>query len=251
MASKIGAYFRTTLQSFLIRERHPSIATQCWDRCAFPEGELRQSQPSDVCSPSYVAGRRPLARGNLPAELYGRCLGKLGSLDVYCTAVIPLCRRDPIRQPNFSRRMCEMAEKYIVSDDRKFIYFVVQKVACSSIKTALLPLFDVSTNGFRTTRNDGTTGLRIHRLFDRSDYQIRRTQLIAELHDHYDNYFKFAFVRNPWDRLVSCYCQKLNPNGPGLKLPVDNDIELYPGMSFPAFVEAVHAIPDGEANPHF
>jgi len=144
-----------------------------------------------------------------------------------------------------------MAEKYIVSDDRKFIYFVVQKVACSSIKTALLPLFYVSTDGFRTTRNDGTTGLRIHKLFDRSDYQIRRTQLIAELNDHYGDYFKFAFVRNPWDRLVSCYCQKLNPNGPGLKLPVENDIELYPGMSFPAFVEAVHAIPDGEANPHF
>jgi len=144
-----------------------------------------------------------------------------------------------------------MAEKYIVSDDRKFIYFVVQKVACSSIKTALLPLFDVSTNGFRTIRNDGTTGLRIHRLFDRSDYQIRRTQLLADLNDHYDDYFKFAFVRNPWDRLVSCYSQKLNLNGPGLKLPVDNDIQLYPGMSFPAFVEAVHEIPDGAANPHF
>jgi hypothetical protein len=141
--------------------------------------------------------------------------------------------------------------KYIVSDDRKFIYFVVQKVACSSIKTALLPLFDVSTNGYETIRNDGTTGIRIHKLFDRSNYQIRRTQLIAELHDHYDDYFKFAFVRNPWDRLVSCHSQKLNPNGAGLKLPADSDIELYPGMPFPEFVEAVHTIPDDEANPHF
>ena len=141
--------------------------------------------------------------------------------------------------------------KYIVSDDRKFIYFVIQKVACSSIKTALLPLFDVSTNGYKTTRSDGTTGLKIHKLFDASGYQIRRTELIAGLQSQYENYFKFAFVRNPWDRLVSCYSQKLNPNGPGLKLPVENDVELYPGMSFAEFVEAVHTIPDAEANPHF
>jgi chondroitin 4-sulfotransferase 11 len=141
--------------------------------------------------------------------------------------------------------------KYIVSNDRKFIYFVIQKVACSSIKTALLPLFDLSTDGYRTTRTDGTTGLRIHKLFDASGYQIRRTELIAGLHSQYEDYFKFAFVRNPWDRLVSCYSQKLGPNGPGLKLPVESDVELYPGMSFAEFVEAVHEIPDTEANPHF
>jgi chondroitin 4-sulfotransferase 11 len=141
--------------------------------------------------------------------------------------------------------------KYIVSDDRKFIYFVIQKVACSSIKTALLPLFDISTNGYETVRRDGTTGLRIHKVFDGSRYQIRRTHLIAGLNDQYEDYFKFAFVRNPWDRLVSCYCQKLSPDGPGLKLPPDNDIEVYRGMPFAEFVEAVYAIPDSEANPHF
>jgi Sulfotransferase family len=141
--------------------------------------------------------------------------------------------------------------KYIVSDDRKFIYFVIQKVACSSIKTALLPLFDVSTNGYKTTRADGSTGLKIHKLFDASGYQIRRTDLIAGLQSPYDDYFKFAFVRNPWDRIVSCYSQKLGPNGPGLKLPAENEVRLRPGMSFAEFVEAVHEIPDAEANPHF
>jgi chondroitin 4-sulfotransferase 11 len=144
-----------------------------------------------------------------------------------------------------------MAEKYIVSDDRKFIYFVVQKVACSSIKTALLPLFDVDSVGYETTRKDGTTGLRIHKVFGRSGYQIRKVQLVARLDDKYQQYFKFAFVRNPWDRLVSCYCEKLGPNGPGLKHSADNDKELYPGMPFAEFVEAVHAIPDSEANIHF
>ena len=144
-----------------------------------------------------------------------------------------------------------MTEKYIVSDDRKFVYFVVQKVACSSIKNALLPLFDINTNGYETIREDGTSGLKIHKVFDRSEHQIRKRHLIAGLNDQYKNYFKFAFVRNPWDRLVSCYCNKLSRNGRGLNLPADNGIELYPGMPFAEFVEAVHAIPDSEANIHF
>ena len=116
--------------------------------------------------------------------------------------------------------------KYIVSDDQEFVYFVVQKVACSSIKTALLPLFGMNTpKRFEYTRKDGSTGLRIHKLFDRSDYQIREEQFIAGLNDQYREYFKFAFIRNPWDRLVSCYSQKLsNANGPGLKLPAESNV---------------------------
>ena len=141
--------------------------------------------------------------------------------------------------------------KYIVSDDRMFIYFVIQKVACSSVKTALLPLFDVSTDGFETVRGDGTTGIRVHKLFDASGYQIGKKRLLAGLKDEYETYFKFAFVRNPWDRLVSCYSEKLGPNGPGMRLPDDSDVELYPNMPFAEFVEAVYMTPDSKANIHF
>lgn len=147
--------------------------------------------------------------------------------------------------------------KYIVSDECKFVYLVVQKAACSSIKTALVPLFDLDTGQYETVRKDGSRGLRVHKLFDNSGYQIGKQHLTGELEGKYRDHFKFAFVRNPWDRLVSCYSQKLldvrtDRIGQRSTLsPSINGIELYNGMPFDDFVQAVHAIPDEEANIHF
>ena len=143
--------------------------------------------------------------------------------------------------------------KYIVHDDRRFVYFVIQKVACSSIKTALLPLFDVDPKRFEAERQDGTRVVLVHKLFDRSPHQVDKPDLLA---GGYEDHFKFAFVRNPWDRLVSCYSQKIAtvPRNPKAKRPNLNppgEERFYPGMPFAEFVEAVHATPDEVANPHF
>jgi len=147
--------------------------------------------------------------------------------------------------------------KYIVSDEYKFVYLVVQKAACSSIKMALVPLFDLDTAQYETVRKDGSRGLKVHKLFDDSGYQIGKQELTSELEGKYQDYFKFAIVRNPWDRLVSCYSQKLLDGkrdrvGQRSTLsPSNSSIELYNGMPFDDFVRAVHAIPDEEANIHF
>ncbi len=125
------------------------------------------------------------------------------------------------------------------------MYFVVQKVACTSIKTALLPLLDESGS----LQQKGS--FRVHKIFTASGYQINKGQLLRRLEGKYQDYFKFAFVRNPWDRLVSCYLQKFMPGGKGIRQPEHNDARLYVGMPFTEFVEAVHVIPDEEANPHF
>jgi chondroitin 4-sulfotransferase 11 len=147
--------------------------------------------------------------------------------------------------------------KYIVSDEYKFVYLVVQKAACSSLKTALVPLFDLDTGQYETVRRDGSQDLKVHKLFDNSGYQIDKQQLTSELEGTYQDYFKFAFVRNPWDRLVSCYSQKLldvkrDSIGQRSNLsPSISGIQIYNGMPFDDFVRAIHAIPDEEANIHF
>lgn len=67
-------------------------------------------------------------------------------------------------------------------------------------------------------------------------------------------FFSFAFVRNPLDRLYSCYTQKIVFYGRMHNLPMlfwRYGDTFHPEMSFNEFVEAVAAIPDYIADRHF
>lgn len=141
--------------------------------------------------------------------------------------------------------MPPLEPQYVVSHEHRFVYAVIQKAACSSVKSALAPLLGVDPEAHE--RPDGTSA--IHRALRRSGHQIGRPEFLA---GDYAGYFKFAFARNPYDRLLSCYLQKVAFGGRGTLHPHD-----YPGapiradMPFPEFALAVSRIPDRDANPHY
>ena len=126
------------------------------------------------------------------------------------------------------------------------IYISVPKVACTSFKTAFAELLGLS---LEKAHGDP------HRVWYPSPVPIEGLQRYL-----YPGFFRFAFVRNPWDRLVSCYRDKIRNEVEGythftIRPGVANCLARFDafvaGMPFEDFVAAVASIPDAEADEHF
>jgi hypothetical protein len=133
------------------------------------------------------------------------------------------------------KRFRKPGAPHVILRKYKLVYLNMPKVACTSIRFSL----GILVVGESFSREKP---LYVHEGF----FVGRELNVIAA---DYDHYFKFTFVRNPWDRLVSCYSGKIA--GPTMKLAEMQKFGLYAGMPFEEFVPKVCEIPDELADPHF
>ena len=121
------------------------------------------------------------------------------------------------------------AHEYIVSDEYKIVFLNIKKVASSSITKCMQS--KLNTN--------------IEFLWCKK----------------YQDYFSFAFVRDPLDRLLSCYNNKIK--APNIKTSETNigiifdkystsaNKLFYKGMSFKEFLRAIGSLDPNQYDPHF
>ena len=126
------------------------------------------------------------------------------------------------------------------------VYVEIPKVACTSIKVALARLL-----GIRLDHLGGDPHA--------ADFPAPAAPFEGD-GSLYPGLFTFAFTRNPWDRLLSCYRDKIRGEVPGftsftIRPGVADCLaghgEFFADMSFDEFIRAVDSIPDGDADAHF
>ncbi len=132
-----------------------------------------------------------------------------------------------------------MGWSYLVLDDEKVVYLVIQKVACTSIKASMVNL------------DSDEHYLSVIKAIRRTGHTV--TALNAQ---DYRDYFVFTFVRNPFIRLISCYENKYHPKRkPGQTAPLKYDHYLMgyirKDRGFRSFARRVSRIPDRIADSHF
>lgn len=147
---------------------------------------------------------------------------------------------------NYLRRSHEESplKLAIILEPYKALYFPIPKVANSSMRFVCADLLNI-----RLPNNDI------------SPRSIPLPMATGSEIIPYRNYWKFCFVRNPWDRLVSCYSQKIQKD-PNYRLEgffekgVSKGLLKYgnvfrAGMPFEDFAHEILKIPDEKADGHF
>lgn len=123
--------------------------------------------------------------------------------------------------------------KYLANDKKKYVYFQNPKVAASSIKASI----------YEENVND-----------DGSIHTIMEKKMSRRWKKKWDSYYKFVFVRNPFERIYSCYENKYHDPSKwiGQKQPFKYYLFGYLSRDngFDEFVKKACKIPDCLMDQH-
>jgi len=138
----------------------------------------------------------------------------------------------------------------IISHKNKYICTYIPKSACTTIRCVLANIEGIEFVPNWTVKDKKHIKTKFN--FLRGSKQIER----------YEDYKYFTFVRNPWDRLVSCYFDKIIfvrevKNNKWVKNGMYKEFNKYKPkvpfneMEFKDFVEFVISVPDNRCDIHF
>lgn len=126
--------------------------------------------------------------------------------------------------------------RYYIINEKEAVYVLIPKVASSSILRNLL--FSIGRSEIEYTS--------LHSILFHNN---------GNLNNKYKAYYKFTFVRNPFDRLVSCYKDKVaKPDKEGAipySFQTPWPYSIPQPSSFADFVKTISKIPDCLADSHF
>ena len=104
------------------------------------------------------------------------------------------------RSRNLTEGKSMLWDRFYVDEKHQYVYCSLPKVACSSWTRTLLKLNGKEVGNLRSIHNRQMTDRFVKRAVH---YSPARRQVLL------NNYYKFVFVREPLERLVSAYRDKI------------------------------------------
>ena len=139
----------------------------------------------------------------------------------------------------------------IISHKYKFIYVPIAKVACTTLLNRVAEIIhgkDISK--IKNVFSHREVHTQRKKIFGTSTSEVNRNSQKAI--DAYPHYFKFAFVRNPFSRVHSCYVDKISMNTYGFDRNLVTRYEkMSRGMSFSEFLTIVQGTNLEDMDEHF
>jgi hypothetical protein len=150
-------------------------------------------------------------------------------------------------------------QTYLVGHAERFVFCPIPKVICTNLKKGLLRLVGLQEAHGHESFNQCAVHGDVHTCAQQ-ELCLQTTAEMGCLHD--DRYFRFAFVRNPWARLVSAYLDKIGraeqpPMGRALDVIVGmqrhhgRPTDLVRRISFRVFLESTLLMSDLQLDEHW